>query len=414
MKTRSSLAVVGTGLLLLCFIPLAFAARSARADWPQFRGPAGAGVAPANAHIPDGWDVATGEHIAWRADLPGKGPASPIVVGDRVFVTSASGEKQDRLHVLCFDATSGKQRWHRQFWATGRTLTHPSSGNAAPTPASDGRYLFAFYSSNDLICLDLNGNLKWYRGLAFDYPKAGNDIGMSSSPAVADETVIVQLESQGDSFVAALETSTGTTRWRLERPKVANWSSPLTAVGPDGQTVALLKSSEGVDAVGIRDGQIRWKLAAAAGGIPSLVADSHAIFVPGDGLMLFGWPESGDEPPLRWASSRLRPGPASPVVGQGKIFAVNRAGVATCADAETGDSLWQFRLSGTCWATPVLIGERLFCVSDDGTVEVLDVSGSKGKVIDSSAMGQRVQASPAVGADGLYIRTDTHLWKIAQ
>ena len=154
------------------------------ADWLQFRGSQSTGVAP-DADLPLNWS----ENVAWKSPLPGRGPSSPIVVGGRVFVTCSSGAKQDKLHLLAFDAEGGHQEWERQLWATGRTFTHPSSAVAANTPASDGERIFAFYSSNDLACYDLDGNLLWFRGLGHDYPKAGNDIGMSSSPVVVGETV---------------------------------------------------------------------------------------------------------------------------------------------------------------------------------------------------------------------------------
>ena len=193
-------------------------------DWPQFRGPQSNSVTD-DAQPPATWN--DGENIAWKVDLPGRGPSSPIVVGDRVIVTCSSGVNQDRLHVLCFDAGAGKQLWERQFWATGRTLSHPSSANAAPTPASDGDSIFAFFSSNDLICLDLEGNLKWLRGLAYDFPKAGNDVGMSSSPLVIGDTVVAQVECQGDSFVTGVDKKTGEPLWRIERPREASWASPV-------------------------------------------------------------------------------------------------------------------------------------------------------------------------------------------
>jgi outer membrane protein assembly factor BamB len=113
------------------------------ADWPQFRGGAASGVAPAN-NAPTTWDIKTGTNIAWTAELPGRGPASPIVVGKRIIVTASSGANQDKMHVLCFDSDSGKQLWQRQFWATGRCYSHPQSSNAAPTPASDGQRIYAF------------------------------------------------------------------------------------------------------------------------------------------------------------------------------------------------------------------------------------------------------------------------------
>jgi outer membrane protein assembly factor BamB len=191
------------------------ASSAGAADWLQFRGTNSNSAttdAPPPADLSD-----TLAHVAWQASLPGRGLSSPIVVDGRVIVTCSSGPNQDRLHVLCFDAASGKQLWERQFWATGRTLTHPSSANAAPTPASDGKLVFAFYSSNDLACLDLDGNLKWFRGLAHDFPHAGNDVGMSSSPVVLGDVVITQIECQGDSFAAGIDKHTGESRWRIVR-----------------------------------------------------------------------------------------------------------------------------------------------------------------------------------------------------
>ena len=186
------------------------------------------------------WDAESGKNIAWKADLPGRGRSGPILVAGRVFVTASSGEPENRLHVICVAADSGKRLWQREFWATGRTQCHPSSAVAAPTPASDGKYSYAFYASNDLACLDLDGNLIWYRGLAYDYPDAGNDVGMSSSPVVSGDCVIVQIECQADSFVAALGSRYGrNTLERIERPqRAAAWCSP-TIVPAQGQQSEL-------------------------------------------------------------------------------------------------------------------------------------------------------------------------------
>ena len=191
-------------LVLLVFAVAGAGGPELRADWPQFRGPRSNSVASSELDWPAG-EVP----VAWTAPLPGRGPSSPIVVGQKVFVTASSGVQQDRLHVLAFDAIRGKPLWERQFWATGRCLSHPSSANAAPTPASDGQRLFAFYSSNDLVCLDLDGNLLWYRGLAHDFPRVGNDAGMSSSPLVLGDSlsaiVEVTLDRQGAEHLDAFE-----------------------------------------------------------------------------------------------------------------------------------------------------------------------------------------------------------------
>jgi len=381
------------------------------ADWLQFRGTNGASVSHDTAP-PDSWDEE--KNIAWRADLPGKSVASPIVVKGRVVVTSSSGVKQDRLHVLAYDVETGKQIWSRQFWATGRTLTHPFSAVAAPTPASDGQRIFAFYSSNDLICLDLDGNLLWYRGLAFDYPKAGNDIGMSSSPTVADGTVMVQIESQGESFATGIDTATGETRWRIDRARSPNWTSPIVMPGQrGGKTAVILQADTGLIGHDVRTGDQLWKFDLPCQTTPSLAVSEDRIFVPANGLTALDLPADATAPSLAWNSSQLNPYPASPVVSGDRVYAVNSSGVLSCGDLDDGKRLWQLRIGGRHWSTPVIAGNRIYCLNADGRAKVVEL-GETGKVVGTNDFGEAIKGSPAVSDGALYVRSDRYLWKIAE
>ncbi|MFN5918104.1 MAG: PQQ-binding-like beta-propeller repeat protein, partial [Planctomycetota bacterium] len=146
-------------------------------------------------------------------------------------------------------------RWEQQFVARGRPYCHPTSANAAPTPASDGKHVVAFFSSNDIACTDLQGNLLWYRSLASDFPKAGNDVGMSASPTIVDGVVVVQVECQGDSFALGMNVSDGTTVWKKERPRKANWASPTSVALPSGKNAVVMQSSENLVAVNPADGK---------------------------------------------------------------------------------------------------------------------------------------------------------------
>ena len=346
--------------------------------------------------------------------MPGRGPSSPIVVRGRVFVTASAGPRQDRLMVLCFDAASGRQLWRREFWATGRTLTHPMSSVAAPTPASDGTRIFAFYSSNDLVCLDLEGNLCWYRGLAYDYPKAGNDAGMASSPAVADETVVVQVENQGDSFAIGIDTGCGETRWRIPRDPVGNWSSPivLPEERPGGGRTILLQAPSGLTAVDARTGEKLWQCPLACAAIPSSAAWNGRICVPAGGLTAIGWSAASGAPAVVWECKRISPNASSPVVDGGRVYAINGAGVLGCAEADSGKLLWQVRLGGKHWSTPVICGKRMYCISEDGKARVVDLS-ARGQLMGTSDFGETVLCSPAAAEGALYVRSDRYLWKIA-
>ena len=164
---------------------------------------------------------------SWSTDLPGRGLSSPVIVKDSIFLTASSGSSQKILHILAFNAKNGRLRWERKFKATGRTICHDKTCVAASTLASDGQVLIAQFSSNDVFCLDLSGNLKWVRGLAFDHPNIANGLGMSSSPVIAAGTAIIQVENDADSFSFGLDLGFGTTKWKKERPRGANWTSPI-------------------------------------------------------------------------------------------------------------------------------------------------------------------------------------------
>jgi outer membrane protein assembly factor BamB len=393
-------------LLLISLLPAFLAA-----DWLQFRGSENNPVA-AQARLPAKFGPS--ENVAWKAALPGDGVSGPIVVGNRVIVTASSGSVvQDRLHVLCFDSASGKQLWHRQVWATGRPFHHPTSANAAPTPASDGRRVFAFFSSNDLVCLDLDGNLLWYRGLGYEYPKAGNDVGMSSSPLVVGDTVVVQVEGPGEAFAAGVNTATGENRWRIERPKGPNWVSPALLRSADGKVAVLLQAAEGLTAHDPRTGEQLWKFDVNSSGIPSAVAAAGRIFVPGSGITALDVASATTSPSLAWEAKKLSVGTASPVVHDSRVYGLDSVGVLSCGDAATGKTLWELRLKGTFWATPLIAGDRLYAFNQDGDAFVVRL-GAKGEVLHTVAMGEAFYGSPAADANGLYLRSEKNLWKIAE
>jgi outer membrane protein assembly factor BamB len=399
--------------LVLLSLMMALAISAAADDWRQFRGTQQGSVA-VSAKLPTKWDVTDGTNVAWTAELPGRGPASPIVVAGRVIVTASSGAAQDRLHVLCFDAASGKQRWHRQFWATGRCFTHPDSANAANTPASDGQRIFAFYSSNDLVCLDLDGNLQWYRGLAHDYPKAGNDAGMASSPLVIGDTVIAQVEAQGDSFATGLDTATGETRWLKQRTPNMNWCSPVELRGENAKSLALLQDAGGLTAVEPSTGEQVWTFAQASDVISSAAVADGRIILASKGITALRASTDSPTVDLLWSENKLTPGAASPVAHDNRVYTVDRAPVLTCANASNGKTIWQQRLKGAFWATPLIAGDHVYCLSYEGDCQVVKLGKNKAELVATNSFGEKLQASPAVADNAMYVRSDKHLWKISE
>lgn len=380
------------------------------ADWAQFRGPDASSVA-ADAKLPITWGE--GKNIAWRINLSGRGPSSPIVVRDRVFITSTSGFRNTRLHVFCYDTASGDKLWERQFWATGRTATHNSISVAAPTSASDGKHVYAFYSSNDLICLDLDGNLRWFRGLAHDYPKAGNDVGMACSPLVVDGVVVVQVENQNDAFAVGVDAATGENCWRVERTKVAGWSSPIALPGNGARKPAvLLQSRDCMTAHDPQSGEELWRWAAECASTPSSVFADGILYAPTGGLTALRLSNESNSPEVLWDALRMRPGASSLIVCDGRVYALSGA-ILKCADAATGELQWQLRLKGRHWATPVVAGGHMYCVNYDGVAHVVKLGGEKGEIVGESSFGELIHASPAIAGNAMYVRCDKYLWKIA-
>ena len=396
-------------LLRILVIPAVAMSLSAASpsDWTQFRGPQGNGIAP-GARLP----LNPGPRdVTWSVDLPGRGLSSPIIVGDRVFVTAATGIRQDRLHVLCFDVATGALRWQRRFWATGRTMTHEKTSVAAPTPASDGRHVFALFSSNDCVALDLDGNLVWFRGLGRDYPNASNSLGMSSSLVVVDGVLVAQVENDSESFTVGIETATGVNRWRLDRPRMANWTSP-SLLPSGGRTLVILQSGKGLSAVDPADGREVWAFDNGASTIPSTTVADGRLFVPSRGLTALEPAADGSAPRQLWQASTLRPDTSSPVVFGGRTYTLNSAGVLTCGDAADGRRVWQLRLKGPFSATPVVAGGHLYCVNEKGVLQVVDPSAPEGAVVGEQDLGQTVLATPSIAGNALYIRSDRRLWRL--
>ncbi len=377
----------------------------AGADWRQFRGNQGTGAGEAQG-VPTEFTAA---QAAWKAPLVGRAAASPIVVGDRVFVTASDGRNESRLHLLAFDAKSGRQLWHRQLWATGHTLSNPFAAVADPTPASDGRRVVAFYSSNDLACFDLDGNLLWFRGLAFETPSTRNDVGMASSPTIVGNTVVVQMENQGESYAAGIDLATGKTRWRVDRPHAATWTTPIAAEDEAGSPIVLLQSKAMLTAVDPANGRKLWEYEAACSTLSSAAASRGRVYLPAAGLQLLRAQPGAYQ--ADWLQGKLRSSNASPTLAGDRLYVVKGPAILVCSDAATGDQLWQLRLKGPMWATPAIAGGHLYAVSYDGLVQVVRLGDKEGKLVSTCQIDSKILASPAVADGGVYFRSDAHLWK---
>tara|TARA_B100001057_G_scaffold365147_1_gene368216 strand:+ start:780 stop:1976 length:1197 start_codon:yes stop_codon:yes gene_type:complete len=381
---------------------------SLHADWLAFRGSQGNGsfdqTAPASLSLKsrDGWSQA----------LPGRGLSSPILVGDLVVLTASSGPNQETLHILAFDARSGSPQWERKFKATGRTICHEKTCVAACTLVSDGKALVAQFSSNDVFCLDLQGQLLWLRGLTFDYPNAANGLGMSSSPVLAEGVAIIQVENDADSFTFGLDLANGATLWKKDRPRGANWTSPIV-MRTMGREIVALQSKDGLTAIEPSSGEEIWSFDGGASTIPSSAwSQQGLVLVPSNGLTALKMNATGERPEKVWTDNKLKPGTGSPTVVQDKVYVVNGANVLSCAEITSGKILWRLRLKGPVSSSPVANSDRLFLFSETGLGQVVGLGKSEGKVIGTVDLEDTILCTPALASDGLFVRSDNKLWKL--
>jgi outer membrane protein assembly factor BamB len=333
------------------------------------------------------------------------------VVGNHVIVTCSSGPDQDRLHLFSVDATTGKVEWERRFQATGRTMTHSKTNVAAPSPCSDGVRIFALFSSNDLFCLDLQGNLQWLRGLTYDYPNASNSLGLASSPVVADNTLVVQSENDSESFVAGLSTTDGTNRWLKPRRKAANWTSAVVLGGAASPTVAL-QSTSGILGIAPATGSELWEYRDGASTIPSSAMSDGILYVPSFGVTALQC-DGGNVTKL-WRNEQSRPKTSSPVAHGGRVY-FPEGGILTALRADNGERLWKIRVQGDFSASPVIAHARLYLFNEAGTGFIIPLKDGTDEPTVSGQidLGESVLCTPAISGGALYVRSDGHLWKLA-
>lgn len=399
MMNRSQV-IFGTIVAMVAGIAVA-------ADWPQFRGPEQSGIAE-HANPPIRWGLS--ENIRWTADLPGRGLSSPIVAGNRVILTAASGLNQTRLHVLSFDANTGKLRWERQFWATGQTTCHPKTCMAAPTPLAADGCVFALFATGDLVCLDENGDLQWVRTLTTDYPANSNLVGRASSPIFHDGLVIVLMESHGESLLLGIDAKTGQNRWKTARPREINYSTPLL-VTRNGRTDLVVQAQGGLTGYVPSTGIKRWRFDdEKVSAMASPVVAGDLLLGTGAGTVALRITDSAT-PDVVWRAPKLICNTATPVVTRDRIFAIRDNGVLQCANVADGTEVWSQRVRGEFSSSPVAARDALYLVNENGLTTVMRI-GDKPERLAANDLADPMLATPAISGSCLFMRSDRHLYCI--
>ncbi len=393
---------------LFCLGLLGFFTPLSAADWPQFKGPGGSGVS-SEKDLPTKFTGQDG--LRWKVSLPARGVSSPVVFGNKVYVTCSGGTRDDQLHLLAFDTATGKKLWQRQIASTGSTAAHPKTCMAAPTPVADETGVYALFATGDLLACDHDGALLWVRSLTGDYPTISNQVGMASSPVLYKDKLIVPMDNAGESFLAALDTKTGQNTWKTPRPRDINWVTPIIRELNSSDAEVLFQGAKELVAYNATDGKKKWghKVGSSS---PTPTYAEGLILSSSDGLSLLKPGENKLEE--LWKSPKYRTGYSSALFYDGKIYAaIPATGSVYCVDAKTGKTIWDEKVPGkgkqTFSASPIAGDGKIYVVTESGTLAVFIAGGDAAELLATSEVGEELLGTPAISGGGLFIRSDKSL-----
>jgi outer membrane protein assembly factor BamB len=429
------------------------AAAATAADWPQFRGPSASGIGD-GSKPPVHWDATRNTNVVWKTEIPGLSVSSPIVWGDRIFVTTAisSDAKQSlrvglfgdtdsvndssphQWKVLALDKKTGKILWEQTaHQGTPKTKRHPKSSQASPTPATDGKVVVAYFGSEGLFAYSIDGKLLWKKDVGLQnagwFFDPDSEWGAASSPVIYKHTVILQCDRQKDSFIAAYDLKDGKELWRTARAEIPAWGSPTIVQGKDRAEVVTngTKAIRGYDA---DTGKELWTLGPnsevtcttpvsgnglifVTAGYPP-VQPIYAIKVGSSGdLTLKDGKQSSDT--IAWSTQRGGVYLPSPIVYGDHLYTVNNNGILTAYEAKTGQRVYQQRVGegGSFTASPIAAAGKLYISTEDGDVFVVK-AGPQYELIAKNPVGEAILATPALTGDLLIVRGAKHLFAIAE
>jgi outer membrane protein assembly factor BamB len=422
-------------LLAVALSLFVLSSQSARAeDWRQFRGLNASGITK-DPELPTTWGVS--ENIRWKLDIEGDAWSSPIVTGGKIFLTNAVTEGPQsidstyRWELICIDPESGRRLWTKlAMEGKPRLKTHRDNTYASETPVTDGKFVVAYFGMMGLFCYDLDGELIWKKDLG-QYPMS-HDWGTSSSPALLDGKVYLQVDNEEASFVVALDIQTGEEIWRQPRDERSNWGSPI--VWENEKRRELVTGGSVVRSYEPSDGTLLWQVDIQHGGLnatPSGTSEQLVVGRDGRGGTSFysiRTGGSGDlaaatsnelESAVMWSTKQYGPNRASPLVVNGSIYLLGSGGgKITIVDAATGALVERARLpgAGEFWASPWSNGDLVYCLDASGKTFVLK-PGPKIDVIAVNTLTEdapsRFWSTPAISDGTIFIRSDAALYAIA-
>ena len=419
-------------------------------DWPQWRGPSGNAISDESG-LPVHWSAT--DHIAWKASLDGLGASSPIIWGDRIFVTSQKGRvpvqpgENPRLArddgelatrenpmggrtpqhdsggevllvVEAFRLSDGKRLWEYSAQATGEfPRLHENHNLATPTPVTDGKVVYAWFGTGQLFALDYEGHPVWTRHLGTAYAPFDVSWGHGGSPVLYKNALILLCDHGHHSYLLALDKAKGTELWKVARGDALSHSTPLVIHGPTEDEL-LVNSSERVDAYDPSDGKLLWYT-----GSPRQTPIPSPVFHDGVIYLVRGYRNSdflaiqpggrGDisSSHVLWHAPSGASYVPSVLYYKGLLYVTNEVGIVTCADAETGKTVWRKRIGGIFYASPAAGDGKIYWSSETGETYVFS-AGREGELLSKNDLGERIIASPAISKGNLLLRSDATLFCI--
>jgi outer membrane protein assembly factor BamB len=400
------------------------------------------------------WDATKNTNVVWKTEIPGLSVSSPVVWGDRVFVTTAiSTDAKQSLRtglfgdtdpvidnsthqwkVLALDKKTGKVLWEQTaHQGTPKTKRHPKSSQASPTPATNGKVVVAYFGSEGLFAYSPDGKLLWKKDVGLQnagwFFDPDSEWGAASSPVIHKNTVILQCDRQKDSFIAAYDLKDGKELWRTARAEIPAWGTPTIVRGKDRAEVVTnaTKAIRGYDA---DTGKELWTLGpnsevtcttpVSAHGLIFVTAGYppvqpiYAIKVGSSGdLTLKDGKQSNDA--IAWSTQRGGVYLPSPIVYGDHLYTVNNNGILTAYEAKTGQRVYQQRVGegGAFTASPIAAAGKLYIATEDGDVFVVK-AGPQYELIAKNPVGEAILATPALAGDLLIVRGAKHLFAIAE
>jgi len=404
---------------------LAVAATLEAANWPQFRGPTGQGIST-DKNTPLNWSAT--ENIAWKTELPGESWSSPIVWGDRVFVTTAT-EDGASCRVLALDRKSGKILWDKEVFQQVPRRKEGRNSYATPTPATDGQRVYTCFGDGSFAALNFAGEVVWTNR---DYKFYGQH-GLGTALLLHEGAVIMARDGSNDgedkklgwqtpwdqAYVLALDARTGKERWKGKRGLSRISHGTPVIWEHDGKSQVVTEAGDVVQGFDLKTGQRLWSsLVAGEGKVPSTVIGDGLVFTSGgwggkESIKAFKLGGQGDlqESNLVWEQKKGMPKVPSMLYVKPHLFAITDGGIATCMKGATGEIVWQERVGGNFSASPVVADGRIYFVGDNGETTVIE-AGPEFKVLAKNPLGEKLQASPAISQGQIFIRTEKNLFCI--